>query len=208
MWRIAEEEKTVDGDLSAHVVKTSLTQLPAEIDPELAYFANEIVAEAIQEAKGDPTSVRDVQSHFDWPRWKEAMDREMKALEHSSTWHTIKQLQGKNIISCKWVFKLKCKADGSIDKYKACLVASGFTQIHGVDYHETYFPVTWLVTFCSVLGLAAKHGWEIQQFDFNSAFLNGELDDSEELYMPEPLGYKMSGEGSVKQLHKAIYELK
>jgi Reverse transcriptase (RNA-dependent DNA polymerase) len=71
-----------------------------------------------------------------------------------------------------------------------------------------YSPVAWLATFRSVLGLAAKHDWEIQQFNFNSAFLNGKLDDSEELYMQKPLGYEMSGEGSVKQLHKAIYRLK
>src|SRR5580658_2869541 len=123
MRRIAEGEGTADGDLSAHVAETSLTQPPAEIDPELACFANETVAEAIQETEGDPTSVRDARSRSDWPRWKEAMDREMEALERSSTWHTIKQLQGKNVISCKWVFKLKRKADGSIDKYKARLVA-------------------------------------------------------------------------------------
>jgi hypothetical protein len=57
MWRITEGEGTADGNLSAHVVETSLTQLPAEIDSELACFANETVVEAIQEAKRDPTSV-------------------------------------------------------------------------------------------------------------------------------------------------------
>jgi hypothetical protein len=59
MQRIAAGEGTADGDLSTHVAETSLIQPPAEIDPELACFANEMVAEAIQEAKGDPTSVQD-----------------------------------------------------------------------------------------------------------------------------------------------------
>ena len=65
MWRIAEGKGTVDGDLSANVAETLLTQLPAEIDPELACFANEMVAKAIQEAKGDPTSVQDARSRSD-----------------------------------------------------------------------------------------------------------------------------------------------
>ena len=135
------------------------------------------------------------------------MDREIEAFECADTWDIVKQLQGKNIIY-QWVFKLKCKADGSIDKYQARLIACGFTQIYRVDYYNMYSSVARLATFHSVLGLAAKHNWEIQQFDFNSAFLNRELDDSEKLYMQEPLGYEMSRGESIKQLCKAIYRLK
>ncbi len=119
--RIEEGEGTADGGLSAYVAATPLTILPAKTERAQEYGAslNDIVTAAIQEAEGDPKSVQEARSHSDWPRWKEAMDREMESLEHAGTWTTVSRLQDKNVVGCKWVFRLKRKADGSIDKYKA-----------------------------------------------------------------------------------------
>jgi len=66
------------------------------------------------------------------------MDCEISLLEHTGTWTTILRPHRKNVVRCKWVFRLKRKADGSIDKYKACLVVRGFTQIYSIDYYDTY----------------------------------------------------------------------
>jgi len=115
---------------------------------------------------------------------------------------------GKNIIGCKWVFRLKRKADGSIDKYKARLVAQGFTQIYGVDYYNTYSPVTWLTSFCLILTIAACNNWDIEAFNFNSAYLNRELDVDKEIYMQELPGYEPGRAGAAKRLLKALYGLK
>src|SRR6266850_1214890 len=104
----------------------------------------------IQEAEGNPKTVQEAQSHSNWLKWKEAMDHEISSLEHASTWTTIPCLHRKNVVGCKWVFRLKRKADGSIDKYKACLVARGFTQIYGIDYYDTYSPVVWLTTSAKI----------------------------------------------------------
>ena len=100
------------------------------------------------------------------------------------------------------------KADGSIEKYKARLVACGFTQIPGLDYTETYAPVARMASFWTILVLAARQDWEVDAFNFNSAYLNGELGENEEIYMEEPLSYETLGEQLVVRLQKAIYGLK
>jgi hypothetical protein len=72
------------------------------------------------------------------------------------------------------------------EKYKAQLVARGFTQIHGVNFTETYTPVARMSSFQLVLALAACNGWPVDTFDFNSAFLNGVLGDNEVVYLEQP----------------------
>ena len=66
--------------------------------------------------------------------WKEAMNEEMRALLQNATWEIVDLPKGKNLVSCRWVFTLKCKPDGSIDRHKARLVARGYTQMYGIDY--------------------------------------------------------------------------
>ena len=94
---------------------------------------------------------------------------------------------------------------GEIDKYKACLVAHGFTQVYGVDYYETYAPIACLASLRLILALAARHDWEIEVFDFHSAFLNGKLDDNEVIYMELPPGFEKSGRDTVTRLQVALY---
>jgi hypothetical protein len=91
--------------------------------------------------------------------WKKAMDVEYEALKNSKPWHLVASTQGKNIIDCKWVYKVKRKADGSIDRYKAQLVAKGFKQRYGIDYEDTFSPVVKIATVCLVLSLVVSQGW-------------------------------------------------
>ncbi|GKU92589.1 hypothetical protein SLEP1_g6297 [Rubroshorea leprosula] len=108
-------------------------------------------------------------------KWREAMRNEITALEKNGTW-TIETLPpGKRAIDSKWVYKVKFKPDGTVERYKARLVAKGFTQIEGLDFHETFAPVTKMVTVRVLLALASIKQWELHQLDVNNAFLQGDL---------------------------------
>jgi hypothetical protein len=90
-------------------------------------------------------------------------------------------------VGCKWVFKKKLRPDGTIEKYKASLVARGYTQKEGEDYFDTYSPVARLTTIRVLLSLAASHSLLIHQMNVKTVFLNGELE--EEIYMDQPDGF-------------------
>lgn len=149
--------------------------------------------------------------------WADAMVAEIRALEENHTWDIVPRPPDKNIVDCKWLFKVKYTSEGVVDKYKARLVAKGFTQTIGVDYFETYAPVAKMTTVRAVLALAAKFNWHLHQMDVNNAFLHGEL--TEEIYMKLPPGFQQlssvsgtqqlsTGVELVCRLKKSIYGLK
>jgi hypothetical protein len=90
----------------------------------------------LQDLDSDPGSLEEAKSRTDWPQWEKAINAELKTVEDARTYEEVPRPQGKNVVNCKLVFKIKCKADGSILKYKAHLVACSFTQIYGVDYYK------------------------------------------------------------------------
>ena len=113
--------------------------------------------------------------------------------------------QNTNVVSCKWVFKIKKNSAGEIDKYKTQLVVHGFTQQYGVDYDETYAPIAHLASLCLIMAIAAHQDWDIDIFDFHSAFLNGKLDEDEVIFMKLPPGFNNKGHDLVARLCIAIY---
>ena len=80
-------------------------------------------------------------------------------------------------LGCKWIFKKKLKYDGSIDKYKARLVAKGFKQKEGLDFFDTYSPVTRITSIRLLIAIIALYTLEIRQMDIKTTFLNGELEE-------------------------------
>ncbi|CAJ2667746.1 unnamed protein product [Trifolium pratense] len=141
------------------------------------------------------------------PKWKNAMEEEMSMIQKNKTWELVDKPEDRNIIGVKWVFRTKLNADCSINKYKARLVVKGYAQIFGVDYSETFAPVSRLDTIRLVLAIAAQKGWKVFQLDVKSAFLNGDL--QEEIYVEQPEGFAVQGgEDKVYLLKKALYGLK
>ncbi|XP_024974749.1 uncharacterized protein LOC112512844 [Cynara cardunculus var. scolymus] len=112
------------------------------------------------------------------------MKKEIRALEENDTWTLVDLSNGKRVVDSKWVYKIKYKSNGEVERFKAHLFAKGFTQMEGVDYHDTFAPVTKLVTVRTLLVVAVKKRWIINQLDVNNAFLHGDL--NEEVYMKLP----------------------
>lgn len=89
--------------------------------------------------------------------WRDAMSKEFDALIHQHTWDLVPRPNNKNVIGCKWIYRVKRKANGDIDRYKARLVAKGFHQRPGLDYTQTFSPVVKPITVRLVLSLALQH---------------------------------------------------
>lgn len=113
---------------------------------------------------------------------------------------------GERPISSKWVYRIKFKADGTIDKFKVCFVARGFDQVKGKDYKHTFSPVAKLPTVRVLMALAATKGWPLHQLDINNAFLHGYID--EEVYILPPEGYANCPPSKVCKLKRSLYGLK
>jgi hypothetical protein len=102
-------------------------------------------------------------------------------------WDLVPQPPGAIVITDKWIFKHKLKADGSLDLYKARWALPRFTQRPGVDYDETFNPVVKPATVRTVLTLAVSRAWPVHQLDVKNAFLHGTL--SETVYCSQPVGF-------------------
>ena len=142
------------------------------------------------------------------PLWQQAMKEELDALDKTGTWDLVDLPSIKFAISCKWVYKIKTQSDGTVVRYKACLVARGFTQKYEIDYEETFAPVARLSYVRILIVISTARKWPLFQMDVKNAFINGEL--SEEVYMKLPPGYSHPPgfPHRVFRLRRALYGLK
>ena len=173
-----------------------------EIEPEIDHAMAAVI-------EGLEPTYEEAKKRPDWPKWQEAIKKELDGLERMGTWRLVKRPPNANVVDTKWVLKIKKNSAGEIEKYKARLVARGFTQIYGVDYYETYAPVARMTSFRLMLALAAQKGWTIDNFDFDQAYLNSKLGDDEVVYIEQPPDHQYRDKREwVMQLLKALYGLK
>lgn len=159
-------------------------------------------------ASDEPSDPFSVETALAWPHvesWRKAMDMEISALTSNGTWRLVRLPDGRSVMPCKWVLKVKRHSDGTFASCKARLVVKGFAQRPGVDYGDTYAPAASLTTFRVLLALTAQHGWTAHQLHVSSAFLNGTIE--EDLFMWQP-PYDDQGGGLVCKLQKSLYGLK
>ncbi|RVW56555.1 Retrovirus-related Pol polyprotein from transposon RE1 [Vitis vinifera] len=203
----ALSQQTHEAEPSPNPSKLPSNNAPdGTVDSELE---NDILNMPIAWRKGHhrDTSSSEYSEAFKYPKWKAAVDEEVRALEKNGTWEITDLPRGKKPVGCKWIFTVKYKADGNEDRYKARLVAKGFTQSYGIDYQETFAPVAKLNTIRVLLSLAANLDWSLHQLDVKNAFLNGDLE--EEVYMDIPTGLETTSNfNKVCRLRKSLYGLK
>ena len=109
------------------------------------------------------------------------------------------------MVGCKWIYKIKTRFDGSIERYKAHLVAKDFTQEYEIDYEETFTPVAHISYVRALLAIAATSKWDLFQVDVKNAFLNRDL--SEKFYMQLPPSLSVES-NKVCHIRRALYGLK
>lgn len=95
------------------------------------------------------------------PKWKKAMNEELEDLQKNSTWELVPIPIGKKTVGCCWVFSVKLKADGTINRYKVRSVAKGYMQRYGIDYDETFAPVAKINTVRILISIAASKDWPL-----------------------------------------------
>lgn len=135
------------------------------------------------------------------------MQAEFDALIANDTWTLCPRPTHNQVVRNKWVFKLKQKSDGSINRYKARLFAKGFDQVGGLDFTETFSPVIKPATIRLILAVAIHYNWQIRQLDVSNAFLHGHLE--EEVFMEQPKGFEDHDHPEYFcKLHKSLYGLK
>jgi hypothetical protein len=139
---------------------------------------------AAEATTDDPQSYREAMSSSLQRQWKAAMQQEYASLLENRTFTPVEHVHSKPI-GCKWVYKTKTNPDDTL-RYKARLVIKGYEQVQGVDFEETYAPVSKMPTLCYLMACAAQGGWEIDQLDVVTAFLNPAID--KEVYMQLPEG--------------------
>jgi hypothetical protein len=157
----------------------------------------------------DPMSYQEAMKSTDRAKWVAAMRDEYESLCKANTWELAPKPLDVNVIGSRWLFKTKRDNHGNITRYKARLVAQGFTQEFGRDYLETFSPVAKLTSIRLVLYLANANDWELENMDVQTAFLNSPV--QELIYIKQPRGYEKydtDGKPLVCRMIKSLYGLK
>jgi len=135
----------------------------------------------------DPISFSEAINGDNSDKWLDAMKDELQSMTHNDVWDLVELPEGCKRVGCKWVFKTKRDSQGNIERYKAQLVAKGFTQKDGINYKETFLLVSKKDSFRIIMALVAHYDLELHQTDVKNAFLNGDLE--EDVYMDQPVGF-------------------
>ena len=170
---LASEDDHIDdsGDDQIEVLdeprRSKRARISKSFGPDFLTYMVENEPQTFHEAVTSPES----------PLWKEAIKSEIDSILQNHTWELVDLPPGCKPLGCKWIFKRKMKADGSIDKYKASFVIKGYRQRKGLDYFDTYSPVTRITSIRMVIAIAALRNLEIHQMDVKTAFLNRNLNE-------------------------------
>lgn len=159
----------------------------------------------VTDAIDEPASYQEAIRSPNKREWQAAINEELAAHKTNETWTIVKRPENTRLITTKWVFKVKTKCDGSIERFKARLVARGFEQRQGYDFFETFSPVARYDSIRALLAVASQLEMVFVQFDVQTAFLYGLLE--EEVFTEIPEGLEAEA-GRALSLKKGLYGLK
>ena len=153
-----------------------------------------------------PKTYRDAVQDPQWGHmWREAIQKELVALESNYTWKPVVPPKGANLVTSKWVFDVKRLISGAIEKFKARLVARGFSQKFGKDFQETFAPTVRHDTLRVFMAAVCERDLELHQVDVNNAFTESVL--HEDIFMVPPPGVEVPP-NMVLQILRSLYGLK
>jgi hypothetical protein len=137
--------------------------------------------------EGDPTSFEEAMRNDNSSKWLEAMEDEIKSMSTNKVWDLEHIPKEAKTVGCKWVYKTKHDSQGNIERFKTRLMTKGFTQREGINYNETFSPVSCKDSFRIIMALVAHYDLELHQMDVKTVFLNGDLEEN--VYMAQPKGF-------------------
>lgn len=197
--RKRDDEMGEDENVSKHIralLAMKATEIEEEEDEQGPVLVRVPIPTTYEEAINDPVY---------GSRWLQAAKLEVSQLEANNTWIVEVPPEGANLVTSKWVFGVKYNPDGTIQKFKARLVARGFSQLEGIDYDETFAPTVRMDTMRVMLALMAILNWESGQIDVNNAFTESQL--AHLIWMHAPPGVDVNP-GEFLRLLQSLYGLK
>ena len=154
-----------------------------------------------------PQSRKQAMKSASWSDFLTAERTELAAFDEFDVWELVPRPSNANVVGVRWVYDVKVDELGNVLRYKARLVAQGFSQREGIDYNETFAPTMHIKTARALLAIAARDGVRVRQYDVSTAFLHADL--AETVYVRQPEGHVVPGkEDYVYRLRKAMYGLK
>ena len=151
-----------------------------------------------------PKDVKEARTRPDWPQWRAALKVEESSMTRNKVWRVADKPSGRRALRTKVILEYKFKQDGTLDRYKARLVALGCGQRPGRDYHETWAPVPSAPTTRALLAAAAARGWHAHHVDVRTAYLNAPMDV--DVYLIIPDGFNDAGKTGI--MLRAMYGTK
>uniref|UniRef100_A0AAV1VJC0 Reverse transcriptase Ty1/copia-type domain-containing protein n=1 Tax=Peronospora matthiolae TaxID=2874970 RepID=A0AAV1VJC0_9STRA len=199
------EESSAPENNSSRQEEDEETKDSGDSTPPVFWRASANAVEAAVDLS-EPSTFEAAVSGPDQVHWRKAIHAELESMRLRGVFRAAKLPNGQRAIGTKWVFKIKRKADGSIEKYKVRLVAKGFRQKYGIDCTETFSPVVKYVTLRIVIAIFKHFGWPIDQLDVVTAFLYGVM--KEQVFCVIPEGVELDSTFDCLELVKSIYGLK
>ena len=153
-------------------VETTLRRSTREKRPAISndYVVYSVEQECDLSIDKDPLSFKQAMNCDDSEKWYNAMKEELKSMDDNKVWDLVELPNGAKQVRCKWVYKTKRDSKGNIERYKSRLVAKGYTQKDGVDYKETFSPVSKKDSLRIIMAMVAHFDLELHQIDVKTAF--------------------------------------